>query len=151
MGRSRKSRVVVAEDRPEIGLSVVVLRTADNKAEILRVRKQGYALVSQELELGLCSIAIPIRAANGTVVDMADGRVRAVGEIDCGYVYVDGSSIGEISDADLKDRMVLGEEGFVSVITVVNRQSGKIISGPAYSGFSEWNFKIIGNNAGSIQ
>ena len=28
---------VVAEDRPEIGLSVVVLRTADNKAEILRV------------------------------------------------------------------------------------------------------------------
>ncbi|WP_019169819.1 invasion associated locus B family protein [Pseudaminobacter salicylatoxidans] len=28
---------VIAEDRPEIGLSVVVLRTADNKAEILRV------------------------------------------------------------------------------------------------------------------
>ena len=28
---------VIAEDRPEMGLSVVVLRTADNKAEILRV------------------------------------------------------------------------------------------------------------------
>jgi invasion protein IalB len=28
---------VVAEDRPELGLSVVILRTADNKAEILRV------------------------------------------------------------------------------------------------------------------
>lgn len=28
---------VVAENRPEMGLSVVVLRTADNKAEILRV------------------------------------------------------------------------------------------------------------------
>lgn len=28
---------VVAEDRPEMGLSVVVLRTADNKARILRV------------------------------------------------------------------------------------------------------------------
>lgn len=28
---------VVAEDRPEVGLSVVVLKTADNKAEILRV------------------------------------------------------------------------------------------------------------------
>jgi invasion protein IalB len=28
---------VIAEDRPEVGLSVVVLRTADNKAEILRV------------------------------------------------------------------------------------------------------------------
>lgn len=38
------------------------------KAELMRVRKQGYALVSQELELGLCSIAVPIRAANGSVV-----------------------------------------------------------------------------------
>jgi invasion protein IalB len=28
---------VIAEDRPEIGLSVVVLRTADDKAEILRI------------------------------------------------------------------------------------------------------------------
>lgn len=28
---------VLSEDRPEIGLSVIVLRTADNKAEILRV------------------------------------------------------------------------------------------------------------------
>ena len=28
---------VVAEDRPEVGLSVVVLKTADNKARILRV------------------------------------------------------------------------------------------------------------------
>ncbi|MCO6392104.1 invasion associated locus B family protein [Aliihoeflea aestuarii] len=28
---------VVAEDRPEVGLSVVILRTADNQAEILRI------------------------------------------------------------------------------------------------------------------
>lgn len=38
------------------------------KSELQRVRKQGYALVSQELELGLCSVAVPIRAANGAVV-----------------------------------------------------------------------------------
>ncbi len=38
------------------------------KAELLAVRKQGYAVVSQELELGLCSIAIPIRDASGAVV-----------------------------------------------------------------------------------
>ena len=38
------------------------------KSELLQVRKQGYAMVSQELELGLCSIAVPIRAANGCVV-----------------------------------------------------------------------------------
>ena len=38
------------------------------KEEIGRVRKQGYALVAQELELGLCSIAVPIRAGDGRVV-----------------------------------------------------------------------------------
>jgi len=71
-----------------------------------------------------------IIASNGTVVDMVDGRVSIVGEVDCGFVYVDGSSVGEISDMDLKDRRVLGEEGFISIVTVVNRQSGAIVSGP---------------------
>lgn len=38
------------------------------KAELTRVRKQGYALASRELEHGLCSIAVPIHAADGSVV-----------------------------------------------------------------------------------
>jgi IclR family pca regulon transcriptional regulator len=38
------------------------------KTELGRVRTQGYALVAQELELGLCSIAVPIRAGDGRVV-----------------------------------------------------------------------------------
>ena len=67
---------------------------------------------------------------NGSVVDLAQGVARVTGEVECGFVYVDGSSIGEITDADLKDRRVLGEEGFISVISVVNRQTGTIVSGP---------------------
>src|SRR5206468_12334832 len=38
------------------------------QAEILKVRRQGYAFVSQELELGLCSIAVPVRSAVGVAV-----------------------------------------------------------------------------------
>jgi IclR family pca regulon transcriptional regulator len=38
------------------------------KAEILRVRAQGHALVIQELELGLCSVAVPIRDRHGKVL-----------------------------------------------------------------------------------
>ncbi|GAA1120160.1 MULTISPECIES: ribonuclease J [Nesterenkonia] len=71
-----------------------------------------------------------IMADDGTVVDLHKGVAQVVGQVECGYVYVDGSSIGEITDSDLKDRRVLGEEGFISVIVVVNRQTGKIISGP---------------------
>ena len=69
-------------------------------------------------------------AEGGTVVDMADGEARITGQIECGYVYVDGSSVGTITDADLKDRLVLAEEGFISVITVVNRDTGKVVTGP---------------------
>ena len=45
-------------------------------------------------------------------------------------MYVDGSTVGEITDADLKDRRILGEEGFISVIVVVDAATGRVISGP---------------------
>jgi len=45
-----------------------IYKTRSLKAEILRVRGNGYAFVSQELEPGLCSIAVPIRSSIGQVV-----------------------------------------------------------------------------------
>ncbi|MCU1571293.1 MAG: RNA-metabolising metallo-beta-lactamase [Naasia sp.] len=71
-----------------------------------------------------------IVGANGTVVDLRDGVARVVGQLDLGYVYVDGSSVGEISDADLKDRRVLAEEGFISIFAVVDTQTGRVVAGP---------------------
>ncbi|WP_159616021.1 ribonuclease J [Arthrobacter zhaoguopingii] len=71
-----------------------------------------------------------ILADNGSVIDLSGGKARTVGAVECGFVYVDGSSVGEITDADLKDRRILGEEGFISIVAVVNRTTGKIVSGP---------------------
>jgi IclR family pca regulon transcriptional regulator len=45
-----------------------LVKAAALKSEILQVRRQGYAFVSQELEMGLCSIAVPVRGASGRVV-----------------------------------------------------------------------------------
>lgn len=80
-----------------------------------------------------------IIAENGTVVDLRDGVARVVGQLDLGFVYVDGSTVGEITDADLKDRRILGEEGFISVIVVVDSATGRIITGPEIHarGFAE--------------
>ena len=39
-------------------------------------------------------------------------------------------TVGDISEAALTDRRILGEEGFISVVTVVNTHASKIISGP---------------------
>jgi ribonuclease J len=67
---------------------------------------------------------------NGIAVDVHDGYADIAGAISVGFVYVDGQSIGEITEDSLKDRRILGEEGFISVVVVVESQTGKIVAGP---------------------
>ncbi|QIM18816.1 ribonuclease J [Leucobacter coleopterorum] len=69
-------------------------------------------------------------AENGTVVDLSNGVARAVGQIDIDFIYVDGKSVGRVTDDDLRDRRTLAEEGFISVITVVETSLAQIVSGP---------------------
>jgi ribonuclease J len=80
-----------------------------------------------------------VLAEDGIVVDLVDGKADIVGKVDCGYVFVDGQSVGDITESSLKDRRILGEEGFVSVIVVVDSQTGKVLSGPEIHarGFAE--------------
>ena len=80
-----------------------------------------------------------IIAENGTVMDLRDGDVKIVGQLDLGFVYVDGSTVGELTDADLKDRRILAEEGFISIICVVDSKTGNLIVGPEIHsrGFAE--------------
>lgn len=69
-------------------------------------------------------------AEDGVVVDLVDGRAKIVGAVQAGYVYVDGTSVGEITDTSLKDRRILGDEGFISVVVVVDSTTGKLTAGP---------------------
>ena len=80
-----------------------------------------------------------IIAEDGTVIDLRDGVAKVVGQLDLGYVYVDGSSVGEITDADLKDRRILAEEGFISIFAAIDAQTGRVIVGPEIHarGFAE--------------
>jgi ribonuclease J len=69
-------------------------------------------------------------AEDGVVVDLVDGRASITGSVPCGYVYVDGLSVGEVTESSLKDRRILGGEGFVSIVVVVDSTTGKLIGGP---------------------
>ena len=69
-------------------------------------------------------------AEDGVVVDLVDGVASIAGAVPCGYVYVDGASVGEADDALLKDRRILGDEGFVSVIVVIDASTGAVVAGP---------------------
>jgi ribonuclease J len=80
-----------------------------------------------------------VLAEDGVVVDLVDGVATVVGAVPCRYVYVDGSSVGTITDAELKDRRILGEEGFVSIFAVVDSATGAVVAGPQIHarGFAE--------------
>jgi ribonuclease J len=80
-----------------------------------------------------------VLAEDGVVVDLASGLARVVGAVPCGYVYVDGSNVGGVAEASLKDRRILGEEGFISVVVVVDSVTGKVTGGPEIHarGFAE--------------
>jgi ribonuclease J len=78
-------------------------------------------------------------AEDGTVVDLVDGVASIVGRIPVGYVYVDGLEVGDIGDTTLKDRRILGEDGFLSILVAVDLELGKVVYGPEITarGFSD--------------
>ncbi|MCT9932850.1 ribonuclease J [Planotetraspora sp. A-T 1434] len=69
-------------------------------------------------------------AEDGVVVDLVDGHAGIVGAVPCGYVFVDGTSVGDVTDVALKDRRILGDEGFISIVVVVDSTTGKLTGGP---------------------
>ncbi len=71
-----------------------------------------------------------VLAEDGFVIDLKDGEARIVGRVPCEYVYVDGTSVGEVSEDELAERRVLGTEGFVSIFAVVDKETGMVLSDP---------------------
>ena len=67
---------------------------------------------------------------DGWVVDLENGLARVVGAVECGMLYVDGKTIGTITEEDLQDRRILSEEGFISIFAVIDRETGKVVVGP---------------------
>ncbi len=71
-----------------------------------------------------------VLAEDGVVVDLVGGKAAVAGKVHCGYVFVDGLSVGEVDESSIKDRLILGEEGFISVVVVVDSTNGKLVAGP---------------------
>ncbi|MBU7596054.1 ribonuclease J [Streptomyces sp. P38-E01] len=69
-------------------------------------------------------------AEDGVVVDLVEGKAKIVGKVQAGYVYVDGLSVGDVTETALKDRRILGDEGIISIFVVVDSSTGKITAGP---------------------
>ncbi|MDR2929439.1 MAG: ribonuclease J [Propionibacteriaceae bacterium] len=73
-------------------------------------------------------VANALAVDDGTVVDLRDHQARVVGRVDASYILVDGTSVGGVSPESLADRRVLGAEGFITVIAVINSSANPVVS-----------------------
>ncbi len=71
-------------------------------------------------------------AEDGVVVDLVDGHAKITGKVPAGNVYVDGSEVGGATEATLQDRRTLAEEGVVTVLAIVDADTGKLADRPDF-------------------
>jgi ribonuclease J len=67
---------------------------------------------------------------NGMVIEFKDGVGRIGERVPGGYVFVDGSGVGDIGPAVLRDREALARDGFVIVVVTINQSTGALIGQP---------------------
>jgi ribonuclease J len=67
---------------------------------------------------------------DGWVIDLVDGVAEIVGAVECGLLFVDGKTVGKITEEDLQDRRILAAEGFISIFVVIDAQDGRVKLGP---------------------
>lgn len=67
---------------------------------------------------------------NGQVVTFKDGMMRLGDRIPGGYVFVDGSGVGEVGPSVMREREILAQDGFVLVNLTLDRQSCRLHNDP---------------------
>ena len=68
---------------------------------------------------------------NGIVCSLTeDGFEITKEEVDSSYVTVDGLSVGDVEEMVLRDRLMIGSEGFIAMVITVDRHTGKLIKMP---------------------
>jgi ribonuclease J len=67
---------------------------------------------------------------DGDAVRLDAAGLRRDGTVPGGYLFVDGSSVGDIGHGLLRDRMVLAEEGVVMAVATVDLKRGEVVGAP---------------------
>ena len=73
-----------------------------------------------------------VLADDGVVVDLVKGRATITGKVAAGNVYVDGQVVGGVTEATLKDRRTLAAEGVVTVLAIVDADTGALTDPPDF-------------------
>ena len=63
---------------------------------------------------------------DGTTVDLVDGKARVSGQVEAGLVYVDGNTVGKVTEETLVERRLLQEGGAVTVVAIVDPDTNQL-------------------------
>jgi len=88
-----------------------------------------HARMAQELGIPEENTAV---VENGTVLTFTPDSMEIGDRVPGGYVYVDGAGVGDIGPAVLRDREILGRDGFIIVNVKVDRDSRQVIGEPQF-------------------
>ncbi len=69
-------------------------------------------------------------AENGMVVEFDENGACVADRVPGGWVFVDGSGVGDIGPAVLRDREVLSQDGFVLTVARLNAKTGQLVGRP---------------------
>lgn len=69
---------------------------------------------------------------DGTTIDLKDGVAKISGSVPAGYVYVENMVAGAATEESLQDRIRLAEDGALTVLLIVNPDTGKLEEDPEF-------------------
>ena len=92
----------------------------------LRHLKQ-HATIAQELGIAEENIVV---IENGQVVEFENGDLSLGDRVPGGYVFVDGSRVGEVGPSVVREREALARDGIVVISLVLEKSSGRLIEEP---------------------
>lgn len=67
---------------------------------------------------------------NGTMVEFEDGEMTIGERLPGGYVFVDGSGVGDIGPSEMREREALGTDGVFLVSLSMDKDRGSLIEDP---------------------
>ncbi len=81
------------------------------------------------VKLGLPEKNVVI-ADNGEVIEITKEYIKKSGTVSSGQVFVDGLGVGDVGNIVLRDRRHLSQDGILTVVVTIAKDSGKVIAGP---------------------
>ena len=67
---------------------------------------------------------------NGDVIELTRSYIKKNGTVSSGQVFVDGLGVGDVGNIVLRDRKHLSQDGILTVVVTIEKQSGKVMAGP---------------------